>query len=591
MIDDDNEEIQVDNQDEQNSDDNNINSNKNEMSDKELERLICEISEKFSDSKLDSKSHDFVESTSSIISPNQKFLTIDTRLLDADGEMKRMFSSSIVDGEIRSRNYARAVKKTYLAKPRQTWPPIVKAGLGMELLKDKEEEKENKEKNDGICYFKFTHSNQYQSVQSLFLQCVATHDPNTIYAVLRDNPYHIDSLLQMSEIYKMSGDHTMAAEFIERALYAFEKSFHIKFNISKGKVRLFYDQYENRRGCWQTAFEFSKLLLALDPINDPICTLHYIDFLGLKARQYSYVLSITDEWNNHKYFIASKLHKISSAMLEKAILKFPSVVLPLAEKCEINLDSDLTDSPYLHEIPTSNCLNLLIEMYVDQVHPLWTQPEVISWFQTAVTNVVVKLQIPTYKGCLSDKEFSDTFIYGDNVRQNHFTNSIPLDLCRYLVISENSKFFKYIPDVISSEVQSHDPLPPPNSTSSYNNINNSQNSSSDSSSSSTGTTVDLLQYLDIAPNRGDLRTLADRINQIAEATNLQAVAGRLMEMILGSNHNNNGDYGDDEGGNGDNNNVNNEQQQQQEDDSVEYQQMPGVFPQNDDNQDEDSDSI
>ncbi|CAJ0851717.1 19988_t:CDS:2 [Entrophospora sp. SA101] len=109
------------------------------------------------------------------------------------------------------------------------------------------------------------------------------------------------------------------------------------------------------------------------------------------------------------------LHKISSAMLEKAILKFPSVVLPLAEKCEINLD----------------------KMYVDQVHPLWTQPEVISWFQTAVTNVVVKLQIPTYKGCLSDKEFSDTFIYGDNVRQNHFTNSIPLDLCRYLVISDN----------------------------------------------------------------------------------------------------------------------------------------------------------
>ena len=50
----------------------------------------------------------------------------------------------------------------------------------------------------------------------------------------------------MSEIYKMSGDHTMAAEFIERALYAFERSFHIKFNFSKGKVRLSYNQYENR---------------------------------------------------------------------------------------------------------------------------------------------------------------------------------------------------------------------------------------------------------------------------------------------------------------------------------------------------------
>jgi hypothetical protein len=56
----------------------------------------------------------------------------------------------------------------------------------------------------------------------------------------------------------------------------------------------------SRRGCWQTAFEFSKLLLELDPINDPMCSLHYIDFLGLKARHYSYILSMTDEWTNHR---------------------------------------------------------------------------------------------------------------------------------------------------------------------------------------------------------------------------------------------------------------------------------------------------
>jgi hypothetical protein len=37
-------------------------------------------------------------------------------------------------------------------------------------------------------------------------------------------------------------------------------------------------------------------------------------------------------------------------MLEKAILKFPSLVLQLAEKCEISFDSELTDNSCLHEM-------------------------------------------------------------------------------------------------------------------------------------------------------------------------------------------------------------------------------------------------
>jgi hypothetical protein len=54
------------------------------------------------------------------------------------------------------------------------------------------------------------------------------------------------------------------------------------------------------RGCWQTSFEFAKLLLSLDPSNDPLSVLNFIDYLGLKAHQYSYVLSLTNEWTLHK---------------------------------------------------------------------------------------------------------------------------------------------------------------------------------------------------------------------------------------------------------------------------------------------------
>ena len=42
-------------------------------------------------------------------------------------------------------------------------------------------------------------------------------DPGNISSILRAHPYHIDSLLQLSEVLKIQGDVQMAADFVERA--------------------------------------------------------------------------------------------------------------------------------------------------------------------------------------------------------------------------------------------------------------------------------------------------------------------------------------------------------------------------------------
>ncbi|RIB04235.1 transcriptional repressor TCF25-domain-containing protein [Gigaspora rosea] len=561
-----------------------------EMNDLELESLIREVSEKFSDSSLKITDESAVKnsSSSSAAPSNISFLLVDTRLLDDDGEMRRMFSSGVVDREIRNRNYARTVKKTALAKPRQNWPPITKSGLGMELLEEK----------DGIFYFTFTHSQQYQTIQISFIQCVATHDPNTIYALLRDNPYHIDSLLQMSDIYKMSGDLVMAQEFLERALYAFERNFHLKFNITRGTSRMSYKCYENRafflalfrhiqslsrRGCWQTSFEFSKLLLSLDPINDPLCTLRFIDYIGLKARQYSYVLSMANEWNYHdlqnwpNFAYSSALakfqlelqndsknpiHDVSTAMLERAILCFPSMVLLLAEKCDIQLDSDVAEDQFLQDTPTSDYLDLLIDLYVDQASPLWAQPEVISWLQTASINVFLKQQIPSYKACLTDVEFNEALEHGKNIRKNLFNGPVSLDLSRYIVVSENSKFISSLPEIANREINLYDPLPPPDGISPYENTSSTFTRIADFENVLAD---DLRTFLDRVPN-GNVRMLAERIHQIADITNLQAAAERLIGLLVGPHINND-------------NNSDNLPTQDQE--LV----MPGGFPRDNDNTD------
>ena len=59
-------------------------------------------------------------------------------------------------------------------------------------------------------------------------------------------PKHIDTLLQVSEIFRLGDDSAMAAHLIEKALYILEISAHPLFNISNGNCRLQYKQQENR---------------------------------------------------------------------------------------------------------------------------------------------------------------------------------------------------------------------------------------------------------------------------------------------------------------------------------------------------------
>jgi hypothetical protein len=64
--------------------------------------------------------------------------------------------------------------------------------------------------------------------------------------LLNDEPFHIDAMLQLSDICKMGEDSTRAAELIERTLYAMESAFHPLFNLAVGTSKLDYRRQENR---------------------------------------------------------------------------------------------------------------------------------------------------------------------------------------------------------------------------------------------------------------------------------------------------------------------------------------------------------
>lgn len=223
-------------------------------------------------------------------------------------------------------------------------------------------------------------------------------------------PYHIDALIQLSDICRLSDNVQMATELIERALYILESAFHPSFNLASGNCRLDYKQQENRyltilivlmfccgsslrdslsfiytralflaifkhlvcigqRGCYRTALEFCKLLYMLDLDSDPLAVLLMIDFYAIRAQEYSWFIEFFNHYEpaknlsqlpNFAYAIAlahfyhSKVDSISGPKsdqyLKEALLMFPGVLMPLLDKCSIQADTQVTKHSYFSPI-------------------------------------------------------------------------------------------------------------------------------------------------------------------------------------------------------------------------------------------------
>ncbi|KAL0088026.1 transcriptional repressor TCF25-domain-containing protein [Phycomyces blakesleeanus] len=450
-----------------------------DISMQELDAALKEVGNRQPYSPHDSSSK--ISSDYAAIEKCRQLITINTRFLDAEAEMKRMFGSRVVNTEGRGVGAGRILKKSKLCTPKADWRPYAKDGLSMELIETK----------DGISYFAFKHHDRYQDIQLDFLNAVAMHDPNGLVLLNRRHPYHVDTLLQLSEIAKQSGDWSMAGECIEQALYACERAFHPHFSYGSGNVRLSYTRSENRsfflaifrhiqfltrRGCWRTAFEFNKLLFSLDPTADALGAILSMDYYALNAKDYDYVLRLTSEWKmdgkiyptsltslpNFAFSSAYSKFKLSgeaegresecSKMLQKAIQRFPLVASRLLEKLG-DSEPSMHSSDLFKENLTNNYLDLLIWTFVERSDSLWKEPEVIQWLKyniKAVVQMPAKSRISAY------------------TRVPCVEKGIPLSISRHIVMADVQRLLRYLPSSITSaSYHMYDPLPPPDSISSY----------------------------------------------------------------------------------------------------------------------------
>ena len=174
----------------------------------------------------------------------KKVLLVENKHLNPENEMKRIFGSRVVASEANQRqkkgrggrSHQVHHRSTLLVTPKPQWPSGARTGLSMRPV----------ESDASGSWFTYDHSPTYQQVQMRFLSAVESLNPDSIVAILNNHPMHIDSLLQLSDICKMGDDSAMAAEMVERALYALESAFHPCFNLASGECHLDFKRQENR---------------------------------------------------------------------------------------------------------------------------------------------------------------------------------------------------------------------------------------------------------------------------------------------------------------------------------------------------------
>lgn len=431
-----------------------------------------------------------------MVSKTHKLLAVESQNLHAENEMRRLFGRTAMEqndddeqphgqGRRRNRNQQMAglaaalgrrqgaqggrssglgllgLRRNLFIQGKEDWPIGTSGGLAMELVE---------KRSDGTVLYRYTHNSTYQEVQADFDICVRAMDPERMIRLLQLNPYHISTLLQVSEIAKQERDNATSGSLLERALFTFGRSLHSTFasNLAQGKARLDFRRPENRefwlavsrymnnlslRATWRTVFEWAKLLLSLDPEGDPYCMYLVIDQYALRARQSQALIDMAaDEiiakgWShlpNVQLSLGLALVQSGQAgkgkqALFKAANKFPWVVARLFQ--ELNVDAP---PGIWGKSPRTDWEKLCSELYAVRAKDIWNTPE--------SSNLLVEVSAAVAGG--SEPEILE--------------RAISIDEGRHVMLSDKPELIALLPRSITGQLKgSSDPLPPENNLSSY----------------------------------------------------------------------------------------------------------------------------
>ncbi|KAL1938621.1 hypothetical protein VTO73DRAFT_11436 [Trametes versicolor] len=482
----------------------------------DVDKALAELSLKYPDLKQQLAASAEVASSPAAARSLAALLGVSLQHLDSEAELRKFFGSKVISAAKSGSSSGSArqsvLQRSNLTRPQPAWwPAQLREGLSVRVLTAEELDvglrRHGWQPLHGEKFWTVEYSKKYRAVTFEFMRTVLSGDPEGFYQLLRALPYHADTLLQLSEVYHHREEHSTAADFVDRALFTYERAFVGAFNFTSGANRLDFDHVENRpfflalhrqtsdlqrRGCVRTAFEFARLMYALDPWSDPHGAILHLEYLAIKTGMTQWLIDLWDlfepdvekEAKDGKspylrrlvpnimpgmaysralaLFIREEAshedHERSTEALKDAITKFPPVVPLLADKADISLSGDIRGHPAFRIHPDASKLlsdslaifHLLSHLYAQRAASLWKPAARAAWFAKTVASVYNTL--PTASPA-PPKLFHARFSLP----------ALAYSIYRHLLVNEPTcrSLFPFIPrKIVDTRSLACDPLPP-----------------------------------------------------------------------------------------------------------------------------------
>ena len=411
--------------------------------------------------------------------------------------MKNLFDRNILEAEQRefraqaarrggrarttNRLAAIARRRNLFVQGNEEWPALPSGGLAMEIVE---------RHPNGVVEYRFVHSTAYQDVQRQFEICVGSMNPLRMQVLGHHNPYHIATLLQLSEIAKLEQRYSDAGDHLERALFSFGRSVHSTFaeKLSQGKARLDFRRPENRefwlagwryienlslRSTWRTAYEWAKMLFSLDPKKDPYCMRLVLDQFAIRARQAQHLIDLAsnsdftdavfdsfgmlDTESKIAYPFANIAATVplaflqlgkqdeARARLKEAVAEYPWLFARLLEELKTN---SIPPSIWGKQPPNQH-EDLASKLYASRAKDIWNKPESVALLLDVARSVQPGHWQPSPEPPIP-----------------MFEQQAPV---RHVILLEKYEFTSLLPNTPTSEqLKQSDPFAPLDNLSSYN---------------------------------------------------------------------------------------------------------------------------
>ncbi|XP_073841683.1 nuclear localized protein 1 [Musca autumnalis] len=489
---------------------------------------------------------------------DKSLLAVELKNLNPQNEMRRTFGKRVVKIENKRGRQKLTLKSTYMVTAKESWPPITKNIINMRPCQPPDNATSTSTMSrvgpiDKVQWFAFEHSQYYQSVQNLFLTALERTDSDFLINLIRRCPYHVDSLIQLSELCKMTEDFSLAAELIERAVLVLETSLHPSFSLINGNCRLDYRRQENRaffvvlfkhaqyleaRACCRTAFEISKLVLSLNPDVDPLAMVLIIDYYAIRSKQHAWLIKFYEEYNvvrnlsqlpNMAYSYALALFLLhgdgenADKALQYALLMFPGVLKPLLDELSVQTDKRVLSNSYFNsEVSGSQspALHQLVSLYVCRAKVIWRQNNILPWLERNVNAALDRI------------ESKDEVIQDYKQKRSARYVQPPRPILRHVILSDYKEKVPLAPFVAKEKeaIMMYDPLPPLDSVNFYERKSSSSSPTTASNRSVSMFFQSLLPTFNLQ-NAAAAANAADPQQQQQVVANVEQAAARVAAQV------------------------------------------------------------